>query len=143
MTAHVLAFTGSKKPRRETKADLAKQVLPKVLGVMQRAPVDRTGHPYIMHEIGSFRFRADHWNPEPSTRFVEVCVWSKGAVVLEGYIHSWPQPSDSNMHFNRRVWLRQFDFAGRLEWVPQIAQLDGGFCSPEAFYSWFAPLART
>jgi hypothetical protein len=116
--------------------------LPKVFGILQEAPIDTEGRPHILRFAGGIRFRADYWNPEPSVRFTEVSVLAQGRFVLEAYIYHWPQRIGSNMLFGRRVHLRQFDFMGRADWIPQIAALDAADCSPEAFYSWFAPLAQ-
>lgn len=143
MTAQVLAFTGSKKARRETKVDLAARILPKVLGILQGTPIDMEGRPRIVRFTDGIRFRADHWNPEPSVRFAEVSVLAQGQFVLEAYVYHWPQRIGDNLLFNRRVWLRKFDFAARVDWIPLIAALDAADCSPEAFYSWFAPLTQT
>lgn len=140
MTAMVLAFPERRKPRREIVTDLAARVLPKVLGILQSSPIDAGDHPYINREIDSFRFRADNWAPEPSVRFAEVSVRAQESVVLEAYIYYWPQRIGTNLLFDRRVWLRQFDFKRRADWIPRIAALQANECSPEAFYAWCAPL---
>lgn len=143
MTAQLLAFRMKRKPRRETVADLATRILPKVLGVLQSTPIDFGGRTRIVRVADGFMFHADHWNPEPSVRFAEVSVMAERRFMLEAYIYHWPQRIGSNMHFNRRVWLRKFNFQGRADWIPQITAFHGPECSPEAFYSWFAPLAKT
>lgn len=113
-----------------------------MLGVLQNSPLDSVGSPRIISEIDGFKFRADHWNPGLSVRFAEVSVRDQESVVLEAYIYHWPQRIGSNLLFDRRVWLRRFDFAGRADWVPLIAGLHAEESSPEAFYSWFARVVQ-
>jgi hypothetical protein len=121
MTAQVLAFTGSKKPRRETKADIAARVVPKALGILTEADVYGVpGHVSLYRKAEGFHIRAGSF---ADGSLILLTIHDKqGKELLRGYI---PRNAEGGDNVTLGGWFRisRMDFAGRAAWVPTFNAL--------------------
>ena len=121
MTAQVLAFTGSKKAQRETKADIAARVVPKALGILTESEAfTLPGQVNLCREVGGFQIRLGSgfgW-----TLLILTIHDTQGKELLRGYI---PRRPEGGQNVTLGGWFRisRMDFAGRAAWVPAFNAL--------------------
>ena len=132
MTAQVFAFTGSKKARRETKADIAARVVPKALGILQTFNLRaEPGHVDLWREIDGFHIRAGSF-ADGALIILEIHD-AQGKELLRGYI---PRRAEVGANVTLGGWFRisRIDFAGRAEWVPKFNDLPAEECGTEGLF---------
>lgn len=135
MTAHVLAFTGSKKPRRETRADIAARVVPKALGILQTFNLRASpGHVALSREVEGFHVRAGSF--ANGSLILLTIHDTHGKELLRGYI---PRRAEGGDNVTLGGWFRisRMDFAGRAAWVPTFNALRAEECGVEGLFDHF------
>lgn len=143
MTSAVVDFPKAKKPRRETKKDLAERIIPKILGVLGNGGLRTKGGElplspkasFASREVAGFSFHATFNGPQYDN-MVMVCVREGSKELLDAWIYSSPLYSNGGMVFDDHVWLRRFDFKGRADWIPRIAALPDTEVSHSEFHNW-------
>jgi hypothetical protein len=140
MTAHVLTFTGSKKARRETKADIAARVVPKALGILAEADVYMLpDHVYLYREFQGFGVRAENFLGGP---LILLLIYdAHGKELLRGYI---PRQAEVGANVTLGGWFRisRIDFAGRSDWVPAFNALPVEEVGTEGWHDWLDKVNR-
>jgi hypothetical protein len=140
MTAHVLAFPVARKPRRETKADIAARVVPVALGVLAKGHgYASPDHAEIVSEVGGFTVRA--WGSARGTLVLLLIYDDKGKELLRGYI---PAEPENGPNVTLEGWFRisRIDFAGRADWVPKFNALPVEEGGPVGLADYMATITR-
>ncbi len=140
MTAQVLAFTGSKKARRETKADIAARVVPTALGILSDADVYAVpGYVALCRELGGFKVRLSKgfgWS-----LLLLTIHDTQDKELLRGYV---PREAKGgpNVTLNGLFRISRMDFAGRAKWVPAFNALPTQESSVEGWFDHLDDLNR-
>jgi hypothetical protein len=145
MASTVIEFPKTKKPRRETKRDIAERIMPKVFGILRSGELRLYGgngprFPFqnvVIVERDGYRFSASHL-PGHTSRggaLTEVAVMRGQTEILDVRVY----PADMgyrNEIFEGRGWLRRLDFKERASWVPALAAMDEAELSLSGFLRW-------
>lgn len=117
MTAHILTFTGSRKPRRETKADIGERIMPKVFGILaDLGPGCHGGFEYCLESLPEI---AKIGGP-----LFFVRVLNGGETILDVWLYQKVPVGGRNELFEGRGWIRRMDFRNRAQWVPAIIAVE-------------------